>query len=438
MKLRKNPVYILIIVAIILLLPVTIRMLDSSTIPGNDNYYYLNADNSLFNHPYTFLLSLSDSVQFHLFLPVLLGLLSILFLHQLYLGLSAWEHSIFLLLLVFSPAFITSFTTLNPYSLLFLLLITGFYFLTRKNEKVRWIALPIFLLVPLFDIFSSLFLLLLLIPYAYLKREKISMLMVLFVTVSAIIVLLALSKPFFYTPFVMYSRMTALLSDFGGLRGLNVFVLILAFGGIAKTWKKAFSFPLYLLIIFLGFSYWITAEVMLFITIIVTLWAGIALAQLAKRTWKLEAIKSFTLFVIVLGVLFSSLSVSDRLINLGPSDEIQRSLVQVKEFTNEDDIILSSLHNGEIIKYYTQAQPLLEYQTQNFNEKREIARTIFDSSYVQDELFNQHGITVFYITPDMKQEKVVQQNEGLLFTFKNEKFTMVREENGIETWRYDD
>lgn len=445
--LQKKRHYLILLAVLVLLTPLLWRSsLNNVTVPGKESYYYLiesqtEGKNALLAHPFLWLLSFSDSIGYYLLLPVALGLLSIWCLTQLRrtLGLDEQEQLVFLIFLILSPAFISSFTTLNPTALLLTLLLTGFYLITRKEPLVRWGALFPFSLLVLFDVFSSLVLLLVLIPYTAIKKDKAGNILTGAVIVLALIAVVVLHKPFFASPFFMEDRLTEFFSDLGGMRGMNLFILVLAVGGLIRTWKKPASYPLYLILLFLLSIYLLTGRGLLLLTVVTTLLAALAAVYLVNRPWKLAAIKNFTLFVLILGILFSSLSVGERLALAAPTPLMVRSLTILNEESTSGEVILSSLDNSNLIRYYAQRTPFLDYRTLNLKERLLMAQTIFTSSYLPTSkpLLEEQQITFIYITPDMKEQGLVVEEQGLLFLTKNERFKRVHQNEGIEIWRFE-
>ena len=45
-----------------------------------------------------------------------------------------------------------------------------------------------------------------------------------------------------------------------------------------------------------------------------------------------------------------------------------------------------------------------------------------------------HGISIIYLTPEMKEK--LPKEQGFIFLLKNEKFILIHSKNDIEVWKY--
>ena len=242
---KYQKIYLMIILILVLTLPNLLRWTDNNpTLIGAPSYYYLNVIKeidsfTLYDNLYLSLLAVNfnHSLFFFKLIPFILGILSTLLLINIIkkLGLSPKNQFFFLTFLILSPAFIYTFTVLNHYSLFIFLLFLGFFLLLNQNNFLNHLSWPVFLIIPFFDISSSLLTLLLLGAYYWIKKDPKIKIPVLVVAISA---LFNFKKPLLLGPYHSQDLIINFFSDLGGLFGISLLVILLASIGILATWKS--------------------------------------------------------------------------------------------------------------------------------------------------------------------------------------------------------
>ncbi len=257
---------------------------------------------------------------------------------------------------------------------------------------------------------------------------------ILFIFINGFI----LQLPFIMGPFYIERALHDLISDLGGgLSGMSFFSLLLGFIGLAVTWKKKKMYPAYLLLGIIIPFYIYRPKTLFFLIIASTVFTTVGFTRIFERKWNLPSLKKFTFLLLLLGILFSTLTYLDRIPQSSPTAEEKAALTWMKENTAADDVVFSFPENSYYIQYFAERAPLSV-----LNEQREEAQKANDSIgiisalYIEDlfPLLEQHNISLIYITKDMKSR--LPGKQGLLFLLKNERFKLIYSNQEVKVWRF--
>lgn len=433
---RYQKWYILLLVLILLMTPLISNLLQSKPlIMGIESYFHLtSAENVKINTSYFPLHFLNNSLgnDALVLIPILLALGSILLYLQLArkLGVSNLFSLFFLLFLIFSPAFIFTFSTISANSYFIFLILSGFLIIAQKRRNFRYLAIIPFVMAAFFDIFSTLLLLTLQSIYFYHSKEKQIKLTLVIISTTVLLLLTNLflmHKKFVLGPFHVQQSITDLITDLGGLSGISFFLLFLALIGLVVARKQKEIYGAYLLTFILIPVYIYNTQIIFFLSIIAAFFATISFLKIFEKKWVLDTLRKFTLLLLILGIVFSTFTYLDRINLNGPSAEEGVSLEWIKKNTANNAIIFSGPEN----KYY------IEYLAKRttFSDP-EISDSIFTATYINElfPLLEDNDIKILYITKKMKEQLSVDY--GLLFLLKNEKFKLVHSQGETEVWAF--
>ena len=306
---RYQKWYLLALVLILLITPLTSNLLQSEPlIKGAESYYHLNlAQNVKLNTSYFPLNFLSNILGNNalVIIPILLALGSLLLYLQLAkkLSISPLFSLFFLLFLIFSPAFIFTFSTISAYSYFIFLVLSGFLILAHKRKKCRYLAIIPFIMAAFFDIFSILLLLTLQIIYFYHDREKQIKLTLVMISTTILLLLINLffmHKKFILGPFHVQQGITDLISDLGGLSGMSFFLLFLALIGLVIARKQKKIYGAYLLVAILIPVYIYNTQVIFLLSIVAAFFATISFLKIFGEKWVLDTLRKFTILLLIL------------------------------------------------------------------------------------------------------------------------------------------
>lgn len=348
---------------------------------------------------------------------------------------------IILLLAILSPVFIFIFTTLNHYACLVFLILLGLNLLQRP--KGRYLACMVFLILPFFDVFTSILALILLLVYWLITKDKFVYVLLGLVVFITIILQFIFPSAFYWQPLALEKNLSLeFFSDLGGEMGFGIFFLLLSLLGLIVTWKKSKVYYLiYGTIIFLiGAFILLDAHVNIYLNFVLAILAGQGLFWLWKRKWKFNLIKNLSLLILVFGILFSTFSYVNQMASESPTAIARDSLLSLKNQSREDEIIFSHPEKSFWIMYWAERPVYLNYFSDDFQEKNNMSKTAFYSRDVETTLdwFETNNVTYIWIDREMRQGQVWETDEqGLLFLFRGERFKNIyNSEEGIEVWKF--
>lgn len=372
------------------------------------------------------------------------------------------------ILMCITPAFILNFTTLSIYSFILFLVLLGCIFLQSKNKNIKLLSVPIFALVGASEIISAILLMIILFTFLFTKKETIQeksttiwqKIIVPILQKENISITLGILSTFIG---ILYSYITHTLhlvaftqtiqqilrdgiSDFGAISGISIFIFILAITGLFYAYKQRQI--LYLFVIILIPVYVYNTHSIFLLSILLCYAAALALARLTKRAWQIPNLKTITLFILALGILFSSITFIERASFYSPSFET----IQIFEWLDDYDstsntLVLTLAQNTHFVTYATSlstfdnslftleqnnlsSQSIIEIETKNVNSE------IFSLAYphLLFPMLDENNVRYIHIGPIAKT--LLTQDQGIRFALRNENFKMIQTSENHEIWEY--
>lgn len=361
-------------------------------------------------------------------LPLISGVLSV-FLFQRLLAAFSFSSSIqfmTLLALILSPTFIFTFTIASPDALALVVLLAGAVLFLSSSLFRTFLGGGLLVAAAFFSLFHALLVLFFLFFYALKRVSTISERILTLSTLLVVLVLVLVLQHPFSTPYHFFpSTLDTIISDFGALSGMSLFFLILLFMGLVYAWsEKAHYFLLYLLIVLLALALAFFPQLLVYFTFASAPFVGVALSHLKETKWYFGIVGRITLFIIILGLLFSSLSYAHRLKDFPPTPELVEGLRVLQEVSQPDARVLSVPEMGYFIEYRADRPVFLDefLDPAVFSHRQEIADTIFQSRNLEQvrELLHQNNIQYLFITQEMKEGDVWDNPaQGILFLLRN-------------------
>jgi hypothetical protein len=434
---KKNPIfnhlliyqkkYIFGLASLLLFLIPFINFFKSdSLLIGPESYYFLSHS--------ALLQSLASYFTYEslIIIPIFLGLATLYLFFALVekLNLSEKFTFFFLLLLVMSPAFIYTYSSLTANSFFFLFVISALLLIMQEKKRFTYLAVIPLILATFFDIFSSLMLFVLLIIYSINQKKKISYIYLGLIVISSAIQYY-MGQPFFLGPFHIEQTIPDLISDFGGLSGVSFFAIILSLIGITITWKRKKLYWAYLFLPLLLPLYFISTQVIFPLSILISFFAAVGFVKLFERTWNLAPIKQITFFLLILGVLFSTLSYVDRIDQLTPSGDMIETLTWIKYNTGNAEVILSDAKYGDHIKIFAKREAFdILYE----NENTALNKKLLENTNIEEfiPLLEEHKLSIIYISKDMNEK----YEDHFIILLQNERFKLIHSHGDYEVWAF--
>ncbi len=327
-----------------------------------------------------------------------------------------------------------AFSTLSAYSWVLFLGLAGFV-LSSENNWMKYLAIFPFVLATSVDLVSSCILLALFLLYFYVTQER--KIFSLF-TLSVLILMIILQGLFLEQPFVLGSfqptRLAAdFISDLGGVSGISFSLFLLALVGVPLTLKrKKFLFG-YIFLPLLIPIYLYNPHTIFYLALLLTLFAAAAFQEILKVRWVSKTLKQFTVLLIVLTLIFSTITYLERVTNIGPAKEEVKALSWIPEHKNREGIVFSIPEKSSYIQYFALRKPFY-YPLAKDKLKERQGQEIINSTYITTTfpLLEEHNVSIIYITPGMRKD--LPADQGLLFVLKNDRFKKIYSSEGYELW----
>jgi hypothetical protein len=451
-------IFVILCAIIILLIPNFIRFFYfDNFMLGEISYYHANVAQDIISNDYNIEESGFNAYNYIIaytgkytniltatnFIPFFAGILSIFFFYILLqnLNFNLNKTTLITLFWIISPIFIFSFTVSNPFSIIILLNISGFYFFTRK--KYSWVSIFVFCLIPFFGVEHTLLTSIFILFYTFKNKNK------LIISTISIILLICISfliiSHFGYTPpkniiledsNIIQNNLVGL----GAILGFNIFVIILSAIGIIKSWRKKHAFLSIYIIIILLFttSYYLDSQFKMILNILFSVYAALGFIIILKMKWEEKLIKSLTLFILIIGILFASFSYIHRLSYMEPNIETIETLTWLKSNSNPNENVLSHHKNGFLIEFFSsKTATITSFSNQKlFNETNLLFKLRNEEKII--EILNKYEIK--YIIVDQKTKDLMIDNNnrlGLEFLMKNSAmFKKIKDNKNVDIWKY--
>lgn len=384
------------------------------------------------------------------------------------------KNFLFLMIMIISPSFIYSFTTISNAMAIIFLIITGLFLLSSNKKKIQVLSIFPFILVTMFDILAT-FLMIVTLSFFYLawlkdrkydnksskdnknkkisnkrkskdSHEKVTFGTKLFKILLVIIIIFTglfktlLNQAWLSSSGLSNNFWSNIISDFGGLSGISIFVIISSVLGFYVYLKEKRTLFFLALLLFLIPCYYYNNNCVIYINIILVFLATEAIYWLLERNWSVKEIKNFTILLLVLGMIFSNLTYIDRVTEYQPSQEATEILTWLEGYSNENYLndetksrttVLSIPENDYYVEYLVGLNSLTK------SEHTIDADNIFHMTYPNRLFPILEGEDIKYIYIDPKTKEKYSDQQGLIFALRNEKFKLIHSEGDYEVWKFD-
>lgn len=369
------------------------------------------------------------------YLGVVISLLNVILLYVLLRrsNLDHFETYFSVLFFITSPVFTYGSTILSPDVFALTLLLVGFILLFYDYFYVGSIVL---VLVPFVSFTAALVLLLSVLAFIAFRnyRQKYFLLLILILCLTAY-------NYYFLNSISLFteSRVNDFISDFGGIRGIGIFMIILSMVGVIASILKSKKELLVLLFfsVLLIFFFKVSPLTNIYLIIFLSYYSSFGLHYLINYKWSLETVKNWTYIVLFCGFLFSYLSYSKMISVSQPDSADVGSLKWLRENSIPGSVIFSHPAASYWIKYYTKLNPFIYEDSPDLMVKQKDIDTIYFSRVLQNTtgILKNNNITYIWLDPDTKKNIFLKEDQGLLFLFSNnETFTKIYETNNISVW----
>jgi hypothetical protein len=462
-------IFLLAITLLALLLPNLIR--SSQAYIGEDPYFYSRLSSTIDKNNFyydslsysgrQFIYSLGQPLIFLFFskflpdsiiinvIPIIFALISLLLfyliLKEFYVEPNV--NYLSLLILAISPPFIYIFTSYNKFTFITLLLLLTFYLFIKKDKTLNIISYILFFIVPYFGYqYSILALLLTLIYCIKAKDTKRFYIMLLITLLSLIIAYLPNIIRYGFSESAKFDkslRYQSLFSDLGGDFGISVFIIFLSFFGLSYLWNSKYKYwPIYLaLILFIIFVLYLPNSI-IYLNFILAFLSALGLIYLIRSKWESEIIRKLTMWLLILGLLFSTTTFIGETSAQKPSQNLYNGLLFLKNYGNPEEVVFSHYSYGVLINSIANKKNVMDdnfLYAPKLNERYQDSEKLFYTRNfnIASNITNKYKVEYILVTKEMKNGLVwEQEDEGLLFLLKSvNTYKRIYSNDEMEIWR---
>jgi hypothetical protein len=369
-------------------------------------------------------------------LPIIFGALSAVMLYFLLLKLGIKERTSFFssLLMILSPLFIFIFSLNNYYSMIIFLNIAG---LLCRNKK--YLSAFCYCLLAFFGAANfMLSIAALLIVNRYNKTIGLKKIIPALLVFTAHTIWMYLQNAVFY-PEIAYNE-PGIISGIGALNGVSAFFAILVVTGIIQHWKENKQ-TIFMSLVLAACAVFYSSALNFALPVLSVL-AGTGFSALLDQKWSAPYLKKMTLFIFILGILFSLISYNTAILKEQPTEE----MIKGYEFMNglPKGVILTHASRGALAGTLSRMPSLLDenpYGIKNYEEKKSDSEKIFHTYELKNAaaLLRKNEVKYIAIDSEMKTGLVWEkENQELLYLLgAKEYFKKIYSNSQIEIWLFD-
>jgi hypothetical protein len=429
--------------AISLLLPISLLLLSFTAfvrffsfkgiLPGYDPYFHI-----LYNYSNPF--GIISNYVSPLFLSPFFAFMSVLIFYWLLLRLGFDIKFSLLSSLIFtvSPSMLYLAAFPCPYSMLLFLLLASILLLSFNNFFSNSLSMVLLIASSFFGVVETFVVISCAVSFMFYKNKLAGYVL----PAATLMIIVSLIKSFTFPSIYHFESfsllITDIISDLGSLLGFGAFAILLCGIGIylAGSFKiKVYSAYVCFFILMI-FSLFFARWVFIFANVFVSVFAAFAFFSLMKRKYKIDLIRTLTLFAVVCGLMFSSISYVHRASFMGPTADMVDSLEWLGKNSEKDDIMLSHYSNGFWIDYFSGRKSFSDSN----NMMSSVSDDIFNGRNLKstEDILSSNKIKYIIITSEMKKGQVWDvDDDGLMFLMhRSNSFEMVHSSGGIEIWKF--
>ena len=449
-----------LITALVVLSPLIIRIISGQPVViGEESFYNLRVSHGFFDkplndynilNPYHILLTPFSFLGLFgiIILQLALGLASAFTARKILkkMGFSSEKTYIILAFFVLSPPFIYAYTHLTYHSFSLLLMLLSILFINKlacaenSSRKVKVLASITFLLLGMFSLVHSLFVVFIALVYFISKRDKskpmAESMQNFYISLFSLVgsgLFFLINQPdklLFYVEFIK-SPGLGFFSDLGAEAGFGIFTMLMLVFGFFSSWRDKEKHYLAYSGLFITLATSIVFErfINIYANIFVSYFAGIGFYEIIKSEWNVKEIKNFTILLVLCGMLFSTISYSKN-ITLGfPQADL------IEAVKHSDGVVLAHPKYAYLLEYYGKTAYI---NRKNFYDVVNDFNNIIESSNLEmlKKTLSSQNIDSIIITEEMKEVYWHGKETRLLLLLKNTKtFIKVYDNNSTQVYK---
>ncbi|MEK6917192.1 MAG: hypothetical protein AABW92_05615 [Nanoarchaeota archaeon] len=447
MNYKEKKVILILVLAAAILLNVFhyFRLFTTPVMPFYEQYGHLSTIKSgeiLQESPYLLdaILSYSNNYVFFMqILPYITGLVNIFLLYLISKRImqKPTQRIFTLAILIASPVFLYLYGSYNSVFLPLFFILLSILVILRGNY-----LLALFGLIFTFILNQKLFFAIAILLIVIFEKTKSKKAIYSFFSILTVTGFFILTNNLVYN-INFYYFLTNYLSDLGAIVGIGLFGFVLSLVGIIISWKeKSENSIIYIaLIAFIIFSIYDPSYI-IFVDIIVSYYAGIALYNIINRKWSTKTLGNYIILLILCGLIFSSGAYIKKVSEIGPSEGEVRSLEWLIQY-NKSFKVLSHYKYGSLIKGVSGFEPYVD-ESYFLYSKDKVRITSVDNIFQSRDsvlirsFLAKNYIRYIWINQPMTNGEVwTKDDEGMLLVLNTEKaFRRIYDFNRVQIWEY--
>jgi len=379
----------------------------SRLISGSESYFYVDSG---VTGKIISLFSGFDAFLVASLVPYVFGILFVIVFYALLkeLGYRFWVRFFSCLVFIVSPGFIYLFSTYNGFFIPVFLLVLSVY-LAIKKKFFFWIFAY---LVALFGTLHSLIFLFVFLVYSIYNKKYTYLVFML---------------PSFFVS-LFFNDVLVLdgifISDFGGRFGLGLFIVLMFVFGFFSLWREKYKYiSVYLVLIFLFLLSYYDVRVLSYLNVVLCLLSVLGLVYILERKWESRIIGRIVAAVLVFGLIVSSFSYFNFIVNDLPNLDMIDGLGYLEGLPY--GVVLADDSRSYWIEYLS-GKDAVEVERLFYTRNPENATLLVD----------ENNIDYIWVDDDMLREVWSGEDEGLLFLLEySEKFKKVYKNEYLTIWK---
>jgi len=381
-------------------------------------------------------------------LPLIFGVFSFLLFWRLLNYYNINGRKWIMLLLAISPPFIYLFSSLNNCFVAIFLALFGLYMVEQKNKLAMSLGIFAFTVMPLFNFVISLIVAILLILFAFFKTKHKGHIFLTLGLMGGVAAIYygylgylsgnSMNIGFSFEKLGINAKLMYLFSDLGGKFGIAIFSLVLFIFGLIKVWKNKYKdlfvfFSVVILLILVFFR----SETIFLLNLFIVIFSVQGFYYLYNKDWANNLLKKFTIFILICGLLFSTLAFLKISVDEQPTAEIMDALKSLEiqrngvVFTHPSrGILMNYVGKGNVMdnNYYFAPDVYGRWDDmQNLYYTRDINEAL--------DIINKYNIKYIWVDDSFEKEIWGHDEDGLLFLLKySPYFKTIYNQGGIRIW----
>jgi uncharacterized membrane protein len=245
------------------------------------------------------------------------------------------------------------------------------------------------------------------------------------------------------TNFDKPSEYQFLFSDLGSNFGVSIFIIFLAVFGLNYLWKDKYKhLTLYLILLLFIILLFYFPSFIVYLNFMLAFLSALGIIYLLRSRWESEAIRKLTMWLLVIGLIFSTITFLGENSKQEPNSDLYESLKFLNTYDTSESVVLSHYSYGKLINSISNKKNMMDTDylyAPKLNERYDDSQKLFHTRNINIafNLTDKYNIEYILITKKMKEGLIWnQEDEELLFLLNSaNEFKKIYSNDETEIWR---